>query len=283
MNALARGLWYQALGDATGRRFEFLLDPRPEEVLREYKGRLNITDDTQMTLFALEACINSLKDAAKPLCEHLSDSFYRWYETQAGEYQKTGNPSMLQMSEKMWRRVAPGNTCMAGARTRTGVPNGRGCGGIMRMLPMMYLPGDRTENALANSRATHLSDHADEAAIRYVSVFEAVEKSDKQQVLALVQAIAEVDAEQISDLGGGWRAVEALTMGAWAYAKALTYDELLTLSICHAGDSDSVAAIAGAFWGTDPQNEDPEPEAIARLEERGVVEFMVRQWEKSPR
>ena len=38
-------------------------------------------------------------------------------------------------------------------------------------------------------------------------------------------------------------------MAIWAYQNARDFDDLLVLSICHRGDSDSVAAIAGSLWG----------------------------------
>jgi ADP-ribosylglycohydrolase len=50
-------------------------------------------------------------------------------------------------------------------------------------------------------------------------------------------------------LGAGFYATEAVDMAMWAVNNSDDFEELLLNSICHNGDSDSVGAIAGGFWG----------------------------------
>ena len=83
-------------------------------------------------------------------------------------------------------------------------------------------------------------------------------------------------ASAITAFGTGWTALSCVQMAMWAVHHAQAYDELLTLAICHEGDSDSVAAVAGSLWGRGGR---PGWEKYAaRLEQHTVIERLLACW-----
>ena len=146
-----------ALGDALGWTVEFqdigeikdaygkygILSPEPNQ-----DGLYEITDDTQMTLFTAEGCLQAWT-AARHLGpppnfqEALYASYQRWLHTQ-GEGGMAQGGWLLQQ-EALHARRAPGCSCIeslkSGLRgtTRNPVNNSKGCGGVMRVAPVGLL------------------------------------------------------------------------------------------------------------------------------------------------
>lgn len=86
-------------------------------------------------------------------------------------------------------------------------------------------------------------------------------------------------AKEITHFGTGWTALSCVQMAIWAFHHAKDFEELLTLSICHEGDSDSVAAVAGSLWGLAGR---PGCEKyINRLEQQPAIDRLLARWEIS--
>lgn len=236
----------QAIADGMGEGFEFQ-DP----TLQEVRGFINssapihITDDTQMTLFGQEA-VNSFTGLDD--VDLIRSAYVRWFLTQ----HKTNSPSGLGVRPEMLVRRAPGNQCLAALGAITGgrqahTSDGAGCGGVMRLLPFtaLYLTrGEEVAREMAqqSSAITHSHPRAIQAVNDLMDVAIFLMQGGNRFELNM-------QAKDISDLGQGWVADECVWMATWAVSKALNYDHLLELAITHKGDSDSVAAVAGALWG----------------------------------
>lgn len=251
-----RAFYAQAVADAMGERFEFH-HPSPKVVraLMHSKESLNISDDTQMAMFGQEA-LNELGDQTSlPILINaryeIERAYLRWYETQTGFWDAETTAGLLARPE-MHARRAPGGQCLAalGQLWRmdpTDTLHGRGCGSVMRLLPFAallteMLPANVLELALKSARVTHSHPESDEAVELYInSAALLIEGCDRKHI--------GMSGRRITSYGQGWLALECVEMALWAVERALNYDHLLELCICHGGDSDSVAAVAGGLWG----------------------------------
>ena len=154
-----------ALGDALGWPVEFqdfgeireaygkygILSPEPN-----HDGLYEITDDTQMTLFTAEGCLQAWT-AARHLGpppsfqEALYAAYQRWLHTQ-GEGGATQGGWLLQQ-EALHARRAPGSTCIESLKSRLNetaqhpVNDSKGCGGVMRVAPVGLLAARIVEGA----------------------------------------------------------------------------------------------------------------------------------------
>lgn len=157
-----------AAGDALGYQVEFLslqmiLGQHGEHGVRTMAP--HISDDTQMTLFTAEGMLMGIKHRMPmPACVY--QSYLDWYKTQlprteGGVFAKE---SELLKVEGLYRREAPGNTCMSALGSgKIGlidepINNSKGCGGVMRtapcgMLKMPDLPDDEDAYAMQGAMA----------------------------------------------------------------------------------------------------------------------------------
>lgn len=166
-----------AAGDALGYAVEFhneasIFSRYGEGGIREYEidaleGKAVFSDDTQMTLFTANGLL--LHKARRRFCgddaparRHVATAYRDWLVTQTSDMerqaeQKRGWPdgivSRLCDVPQLYRRRAPGNTCLSGLYTRFGealpedfiadpINSGKGCGGVMRAAPMAFLSAD---------------------------------------------------------------------------------------------------------------------------------------------
>ena len=144
-----------AIGDALGYPVEFVYSYKSIE--REYgKGGIQkydlrypwlnhigkkalVSDDTQMTLYTLNALLESDKKRVS-LMEETIRQYLGWF------YRQVGNPvpehlkSELTEIEELNQRRAPGNTCISAlnaiSRGEKIFNNSKGCGGVMRVAPI---------------------------------------------------------------------------------------------------------------------------------------------------
>lgn len=145
-----------AIGDCLGANTEFKSLDEIKELygnsgLTDFIGKDDkgyITDDTQMTLFTIEAILNYEKDLSvdKSLTYEFMKSYKNWYITQYNKYNEQVSKtykSDLMLVEDMYRWRAPGNTCLTSIKQmdlvnkeyRT-VNDSKGCGAIMRIAPI---------------------------------------------------------------------------------------------------------------------------------------------------
>lgn len=161
-----------AAGDALGYQVEFdslssILQRHGEHGVRTMTPY--ISDDTQMTLFTAEGMLMGLKhDVPMPLCVY--HGYMDWYSTQ-NAWEKGGafaEESELLREKRLFRREAPGNTCLSALRSgRMGVVeepinDSKGCGGVMRtapcgMLKLVDAPDPEDAYALQGAQAAAIT------------------------------------------------------------------------------------------------------------------------------
>lgn len=258
-----------ALGDAFGRPLEFVGIPavrtHPVDVS---PGQLHWTDDTQMSLYLAEAVLAQGPDVLDDdaLGDAIGARFSAW------------------LDDPLTYDLAPGTTCLAGARAwragrdwrRSGVAGSDGCGAVMRVAPVAiaYAGGELDRAAAISARVTHAHRNAVEAAVAAcrllrstlergvfdAALVEAVAGGLPEGTVAdaLRAAIVEarapsgpwLDEAAIPAGDGGWRSPSALGL---AVAAALRWGHDFAAAVEGAarigGDSDSVAALAGMFVG----------------------------------
>ncbi|MDT8910469.1 ADP-ribosylglycohydrolase family protein [Amycolatopsis sp. PS_44_ISF1] len=156
-----------AIGDALGAATEFDSMDRIRELtgpdgitdfLSAYGGEGRFTDDTQMTLFTLEALIRAHSQQRRTgdadVVHSLQLAYQRWLHTQGVPWVQARGPRSpapapdghLITQGELFSRRAPGLTCFGELEEygRSGlrggverpVNNSKGCGGVMRVAPV---------------------------------------------------------------------------------------------------------------------------------------------------
>ncbi|WIX86811.1 ADP-ribosylglycohydrolase family protein [Amycolatopsis sp. DG1A-15b] len=165
-----------AIGDALGAKTEFDSIDRIREIagpdgitdfIPAYGGVGRITDDTQMTLFTLEALIRAhaqeRRTGSADVVHSLQMAYQRWLHTQGVTWDRARGPQSaveaadgwLSGHQELFSRRAPGLTCFGEleAYGRSGVRgtidrpvnNSKGCGGVMRAAPIALWSDDLAE------------------------------------------------------------------------------------------------------------------------------------------
>lgn len=304
-----------AVGDAFGYAIEF---DRLEEIKARHGpkglaapiyqgGQLVVSDDTQMTAFTIEGLVRAGRTGEFSLAtvtEEVRRAYLDWLKTQRGALPRPRHG--LARFESLWRRRAPGNTCLSalkagghGAPTSP-INNSKGCGGVMRTAPIGLLPQLSSTEAFGfgvNAAAlTHghpsgyLPAGAMSAITRQVlagrSLAGAVASADRdlsawegaeetRAILELAVALADrtdLTSEQaIKRLGEGWVGEEALAIGVYAAAVARDFADAVRTAANHDGDSDSTASIAGQIWGAMHGLEGVPHDWVRRLDVLGAL------------
>jgi ADP-ribosylglycohydrolase len=221
----------------------------------------------------------------------VSGAYLRWLLTQ-GQFERAAETTrdgwLIELPELHHRR-APGTTCLSALiETPWGEParnNSKGCGGVMRVAPVgLFLASLRAGDSgleeafdmaceLAALTHGHSSgqlsagvlaatvlrllrcDELTSAVAKAIEVLK--QRPAHSETLAAVEAAlglaaSEPEAE-ISRLGEGWVAEEALAMGLFAALTAADFEHGVLRAVNHGGDSDSTGSIAGnllgARWG----------------------------------
>ncbi|MHC5558095.1 ADP-ribosylglycohydrolase family protein [Kocuria sp. U4B] len=241
-DSVRAALFGGALGDAVGYRVEFLrhaelaerfgpdglggLDdpgggaPRSDHAgSDDDAGRLRISDDTQMSLYTLDALqevvewANEGQPADETACLWLA--YLRWLRTQGEPVPAEAPqplPRWLDAHEVLHARRAPGNAVLTSLRSgrmgeveRPILPDAKGCGTVMRSAPFGLLPhvGWRTLAPLAINGAalTHGHPEAQSAAAVYAFVVHAAVRARREGVerpVAAAVAAARAVAGQLT-------------------------------------------------------------------------------------
>ncbi|WP_031007741.1 ADP-ribosylglycohydrolase family protein [Streptomyces sp. NRRL F-5727] len=319
-----------ALGDALGRRTEFLEVPMITTYYGPWRGLTlpddgKVTDDTQMTLSvarALRACQERGVAGPERFADLLREEFVDWYRSPENNR-------------------APGRTCLtACALLMTPVPwqdasqiGSKGCGANMRVAPLGLLReygeaaagAAQLQAALTHGHPTGLA--ASDLTARAVWLLAqgvdpaglvgqlrsyAYENRDRyherwlgdlwtrsqdpdalhfvrrgwDECLAVlerldaVQRTADPELDPCTYTGDGWIAEEALATGLLCFL--LFPGEPLTAlrrAACTRGDSDSIAALAGAFAGAHLGADAWPAEWTARIEHRDELLELGALWD----
>ena len=231
-----------AIGDAFGYEVEFDSLARirqrfgPAGMVEpvRHRGRLVVSDDTQMTLFTAEGLLRArsagcLADLDATL-EHLRLATLDWYLTQSCDPAQARDTGALGRSRVMQARRAPDNTCLSacakGAWGSPGRPINDSKAAIVRALVDGLGLAEAASAALTLLRSTPRSGPT---------------------VAALVAASAH--GASVQGLGEGWVGEEALAVGYHAALVGEGFAGAVRLAANHSGDSDSTASIAGQVLG----------------------------------
>ena len=317
-----------ACGDALGAPLEFLDDKAVAqlssdaiaEMLPAYKrkGGGAITDDTQMTLFTVEALIE-IADQAGAGGARLDDAeqlgivaaaYLRWYETQTRRHRRSDTG--LLAHKELFSQRAPGHTCMTALRKLAYDGNlranndSKGCGTVMRAAPFGLV--DRVRLAGPASDLTHGHPAASassialaeiirhlvhgetmpaavDAAVGYVDQLDSPDpRAVTESLRAAISLATDGPPSQqvIESLGGGWVAEEALAIAVLCALTGQGWEDTLVRAVRHGGDSDSTGAIAGNLLGAALGPGDIPEVWLEKLESRTVIETAAHQLASAP-
>lgn len=285
-----------AVGDAIGYHVEFL---KYTEIEKKYgyggifdmSENSRVSDDTQMTLFTAEGILHAItRGMNREICNipgAVYLSYLRWYYTQTKKIVNCGNmmeiivQGELIKNEKLYRREAPGNTCLTVLSSgemgtiEKPINNSKGCGGVMRVAPCgLHFRIDNPFNIACECAAIthgHPTGYLAAGAFAQIindicndySLIDAInhsieileEKENSKETVTAIQKAVELSKEKpsqinLSKLGEGWIAEEALAIALYS---VLCYPDdfrkAILLSINHDGDSDSTGSICGNIMG----------------------------------
>ena len=147
-----------AAGDALGYPVEFIYSF--DQISRQYGpngitaydchhgwsgeeyAEAQISDDTQMSLYTIEAFLEAANRRCNPY-ELVAEAYLAWMNGQTGHNVRIDYDSELAKIVDFNQRRAPGNTCLTTlediACSRKVINNSKGCGGIMRVAPVGLL------------------------------------------------------------------------------------------------------------------------------------------------
>jgi ADP-ribosylglycohydrolase/protein-tyrosine phosphatase len=279
-----------AIGDAFGYAVEF---DRLAAIKRRFGdaglqepvltgAKLVASDDTQMTLFSVAAAA-SASFRSDPV-QALRSAYLDWLDTQRGGH-PAGTARWLAREPAMRARRAPGITCLSaleaggGGTPEAPINDSKGCGGVMRVAPLAFLPdlnlaravdlgaraaalthghpsGYLAAGALTGfvwlaSQGRSLGDSASEVldVLRpRAGSGEAVSAIERALLLAKRQG-AHPDAVARKELGEGWVGEEALAIALYSALVGKDFQDAIRIATNHDGDSDSTASIAGQLLG----------------------------------
>jgi ADP-ribosyl-[dinitrogen reductase] hydrolase len=292
-----------AVGDALGAPIEF----SSIDVIRRLYGpsgvvdlpQLEITDDTQMTLFTLEGLLLARERGVDPV-QAVHAAYLRWLHTQGGP--AVASDGWLMADQRLHSRRAPGHTCIT-ALKHNEKNNSKGCGGVMRAAPVAVWSRDvRGVFTLAaeTARLTHhhpsgyLSagvlavivqallggvDLPSAAGIARGELIRWDGHEEQTSLLDKAMSIGPLTPEEIeSELGGGWVGEEALAIGLHAALVGVDFPTALRLAVNHSGDSDSTGSICGNILGARDGVTVIPASWLSVLELRDVIERLALSW-----
>ena len=307
-----------AVGDALGAAIEFKSHAEIKEEfgpagLRDYAmayRRLGaITDDTQMTLFTAEALLRAehlrQRNPGARVAEVAWYAYLRWLETQGDVVQRRGLPDeegWLSRLRGLHAVRGPGETCLSSLRKgRMGTPEepineSKGCGGVMRIAPAGFPPGQPFRTGCELAAITHghptgwlsagylaqlvheVAEGAslDEGAVRALEVLRRQPRHEEtagavEKALWLSRA-PRGSAAEVESLGEGWVAEEAVAIGLYAALVAENFEHGVLLAVNHSGDSDSTGSVAGSLLGLVLGEQAIPRRWVERLELHDVIE-----------
>jgi len=284
-----------AIGDALGARREGMGMSRSEDIisLAEKLEQLIYTDDTHMTMGITESLIESKGFDG----EHMAQTFIKNYEAEPWRGYGPGPPIIFGMikSGEAWYSAA--NRLYRGGSF--------GNGSAMRVAPVGLLYSRNLEKlreiAYQSSSITHSHELGKEgAALQACAVALALntpsdEEIDKEAFLSRLQnfiqdqlykkkvaQIRELLGEQdkgkvVAVLGNGIEAPRSVPTAIYCFLRQpQSYKDTVIYAISLGGDTDTIAAMAGAISGAYLGIEAIPSEWRARLENREYIESLAK-------
>ena len=288
----------QAIADSFGYLIEF---KNKEEIIAMYgKDGLKwetyknnevfyVSDDTQMSLFALNACLTEgfeKEDTFGKIWKNYKD----WKITQDFDEFDISKNELFKFKELFHKR-APGNTCLyALSGNKMGsihnpLNDSKGCGGIMRTGVYSFFARhiqEAFEWGVAQAALTHGHPSAFLSAgfysglvyglINDLTLEQAWEQAEETLVTYhghktllqklhtvkwLINHSPELKGETLTkELGEGWYGDEALIVAIYCAQTSISWEEVIEKAANHKGDSDSTAMLAAGLWVLRQSNND---------------------------
>jgi ADP-ribosylglycohydrolase len=98
-----------------------------------------------------------------------------------------------------------------------------------------------------------------------------IQKSHIEHVIKLLSNDFYDGSKCVSAYGQGWCADEALAIALYCALHAETFEQLLVMSTCHSGDSDSTCSLAASIFVSARGGEDMPDYLVEKLELRDIV------------
>jgi poly(ADP-ribose) glycohydrolase ARH3 len=250
------------VGDALGMPYEGRPGDQIPRRVEMSEGRApagTYTDDTQMMIALAESLIRTGSVDA----EDLARTFLAAYDP--GRGYGGGTEQVLEM----WRAGVPVSEAAGRLRAGAGSPND---GAAMRVAPVAvaFFPDERAvvQQAEASARITHAHPEGlDGAVVQAVAVAAALRGEsplararavartpsmrDRLVAVARGQGVDGLDPRRLSGADGcvGFRAVEAVPPAVVIGASAHSFEHAVIVAVRCGGDTDTIAAMAGAIAG----------------------------------
>ncbi|MEQ8197642.1 MAG: ADP-ribosylglycohydrolase family protein [Clostridiaceae bacterium] len=309
-----------AIGDALGwpvefSRYSHIINKYGEKGIRDLvysrSGKVEITDDTQMTLFTAEGILRSQTMIhEKGVCDEsqvVYNAYQRWMNTQGYPRIKDQNKiydGWLLGVKDLHMRRGPGMSCLSALLSEKQgtinepINNSKGCGGVMRAAPVgLFYPKEKAFERAASFAALthgHPSGYLSAGALAYIiasiiegrdlewavkdslSKLSGYNKNEEccgilQEALNLYNSNVE-PLDAINRLGEGWVGEEALGISVFCALKFQDdFEQALITAVNHDGDSDSTGAITGNILGAYLGVKKIRPEWIEKVELKDVL------------
>lgn len=287
-----------ALGDSLGWPVEFMT---LEDIRAQYgnnginslvigrKGRAEITDDTQMTLFTAEGLLRAetrgYNKGVSDVINCVYNAYLRWLYTQGDNMREDIDyiyDGYLIKQKELYVKRAPGLTCLTALRNGVigtvddPINESKGCGGIMRVAPvgLFYRPRFAFRKGMDCAAITHghALGYISAGALAYI-ISNIIYGMDIRQAISdtinelyrydesmtipnlLNKAVSLADSKKsdeacMSELGKGWIAEEALAVSVFCALRYKdNFEEGIIAAVNHDGDSDSTGSITGNILG----------------------------------
>ena len=246
-------------------------------------GKLDVSDDTQMTLFTLQGLLSAREAGENDPIGSIRAAYLEWLYTQHQRMPGGTTQSWLGRQPEMYESRAPGNTCLSALRAGGGgsvaepVNISKGCGGVMRVAPIGLLTSLTPERAFELGAQAASLTHGHPSGYLSAGMMSVIVRllMDGSELRAAVRRSGEIltsysghaetteavrkatalagssrdHVKAIGSLGGGWVGEEALAIALYSVLSEETFVEAIQIAANHSGDSDSTASIAGQLWG----------------------------------
>jgi len=282
-----------AIGDGLGARREGRGMTRSEDVdsLAERLEHLVYTDDTHMTIGIAESLIESKGFNG----EHMTQTFIKNYEAEPWRGYGPGPPRIFWMIKRGEAWYSAANKLYQGGSL--------GNGSAMRVAPVGLLYSNNPEKLLEiahkSSSITHSHELGKEgAALQACAVALALNtpsdenidkenflfklrnfiqnQSYKEKISQIRELLGEQDrAKVVTVLGNGIEAPRSVPTAVYCFLRQpKSYKDTVTYAISLGGDTDTIAAMAGAISGAHLGIEAIPEEWKAKLENRDYIEAL---------